>query len=261
MTSQLLKTLFDLSGRVAVISGGSRGLGLQIAEALVEYGAKVVLLARKRDELEAAAAHLSALGGSADFIPVDLSQPELVSTAISAIADKHQRIDILVNAAGATWGAAALDHPVEAWRKVMDLNVTALFLMTQAVAARCFIPQGGGTVVNLASIEGLGGHHPKRTGTAAYSTSKGAVINMTRALAAEWGPLNIRVNALAPGFFPTKMTASTLAEFEADLVANTPLGRLGGDADLKGAALLLASDASRHITGQVLVVDGGATVI
>ena len=144
---------------------------------------------------------------------------------------------------------------------MIDLNVGALFRVTQAVARAAFLKARGGAVINIASIEGLQGHHPGRLGTVAYNTSKGAVINMTRALAAEWGPQNIRVNAIAPGFFPSKMTAATLADHGADIVSQTPLGKLGSDTDLMGAALLLASDAGGHITGQTIVVDGGATII
>jgi gluconate 5-dehydrogenase len=158
-------------------------------------------------------------------------------------------------------GRAREDYPREAWNKVVDLNVTALFLLTQEVARAAFLKQGKGAVINLASVEGLQGHHPDRLGTIAYNTSKGAVINMTRALAAEWGPHNIRVNALAPGFFPSKMTAATLAEHGEEALRQTPLGKLGGDTILMGAALLLASDAGGHITGQTLVVDGGATIV
>jgi gluconate 5-dehydrogenase len=166
-----------------------------------------------------------------------------------------------VNNAGAVWGAPAEDYPLEGWNKVIDLSVTGLFVLTQAVARSAFLKQGRGAIINVASIEGLLGHHPDRLGTIAYNTAKGAVINMTRALAAEWGPRNIRVNALAPGFFPSKMTASTLDKHGAEILHQTPLGKLGGDTDLMGPALLLASDAGAHITGQTLVVDGGATIV
>jgi NAD(P)-dependent dehydrogenase (short-subunit alcohol dehydrogenase family) len=175
--------------------------------------------------------------------------------------EQFGRIDILVNNAGATWGAPAEEHPLESWNKVINLNVTALFRLTQAVARIAFLPQGKGAVVNIASIEGLLGHHPARCGTIAYNTAKGAVINMTRALGAEWGPKNIRVNALAPGFFASKMTALTLVQHGARLIEQTPLGKLGSQDDLKGPMLLLASDAGGHITGQVIVVDGGTSII
>ena len=256
-----LHDLFDLTGRVALVTGGSRGLGLQIAEALCEFGATVVLAARKADELETAAAHLRAQDGRAEAVPTDLSTAQAAAALVEAIVARHGRVDILVNNAGATWGAPAEDYPLDGWRKVIDLNVTGLFLLTQAAARRAFLPQRAGAVVNVASIEGLQGHHPSQLGTVAYNAAKGAVVNMTRALAAEWGPRNIRVNALAPGYFPSKMTKGTLEEMGAELIARTPLGRLGGPHDLKGAALLLASDAGAHITGQIVVVDGGMTVI
>lgn len=260
MTGTLAR-LFDLSGRVAVVTGGSRGLGLQIAAALGEYGATLALVARRQDELEAAVEQLAAQRFAASAFAADLRAPEAASELAERVMERFGRIDILVNNAGATWGAPAEDHPLEAWNKVIDLNVTALFLLTQAVARRAFIPQGKGVVLNLASVEGLQGHHPERLGTVGYNTSKGAVINMTRALAAEWGPRNIRVNALAPGFFPSKMTKATLAEHGEEALRQTPLGKLGSETDLMGAALLLASDAGAHITGQTLVVDGGATII
>jgi gluconate 5-dehydrogenase len=256
-----LSQLFDLTGRVALVTGGSRGLGLQIATALGEYGAALALVARKQHELDAAVATLTAAGCTAVGFAADLSAPEAVPQLTERVMTRFGRIDVLVNNAGATWGASAETYPVDGWNKVIDLNVTSLFLLTQAVAREAFIRQGKGAIINLASVEGLQGHHPDRLGTVAYNTAKGAVINMTRALAAEWGPRNIRVNALAPGFFPSKMTAATLAEHGEDAIAQTPLGKLGGETDLMGAALLLASDAGGHITGQTIVVDGGATVI
>ncbi|MBO9713283.1 SDR family oxidoreductase [Sphingomonas sp.] len=258
MAEGVLGKLFDLTGRVAIVTGGSRGLGLQIATALAEYGATLALVARKQADLDAAVAQF---GGKATGFAADLGTPEAAAELTARVLDRFGRIDILVNNAGAVWGAPAEDYPIEGWNKVIDLNVTGLFLLTQAVARTAFLPRGKGAVVNVASIEGLLGHHPDRLGTIAYNTAKGAVINMTRALAAEWGPRNIRVNALAPGFFPSKMTAATLDAHGAEMLRQTPLGKLGGETDLMGAALLLASDAGGHITGQTLVVDGGATII
>lgn len=256
-----LSSLFDLTHKVALVTGGSRGLGLQIAEALGEYGATVVLAARKKADLDAAASHLESLGINADVIACDLGTPESAASLIDEIVERHGRLDILVNNAGATWGAPMESYSLEGWNKVMALNVTGLFLLTQAAGRRCFLPQGRGKVLNVASIEGLLGHHPRMTGTIAYNAAKGAVVNMTRALAAEWGPHNINVNALGPGYFPSKMTTTTIDEHGAFLVEHTPLGRLGGPEDLKGAALLLVSEAGRHISGQILVVDGGASAI
>lgn len=256
-----LSSLFDLTGRVAIVTGGSRGLGLQIATALGEYGASLALVARKRGELDEAVEALAILGIEAAAFETDLGQDDAAPNLAQRVRNHFGRIDILVNNAGATWGAPAVDYPPDGWNKVIDLNVTGLFRLTQAVARAAFLPCGKGVVINVASIEGLVGHHPDRLGTIAYNTAKGAVINMTRALAAEWGPLNIRVNALAPGFFPSKMTAATVNEHGAEMIRQTPLGRLGGETDLMGPALLLASDAGTHITGHILVVDGGMTVI
>ncbi|MGA9025968.1 MAG: SDR family oxidoreductase [Steroidobacteraceae bacterium] len=256
-----LHELLDLTGRVALVTGGSRGLGLQIAEALGEFGATLVLVARKDGELADAVAHLAARGVPARALAADLGVKAAAAAVIESVAAHEGRLDILINNAGATWGAAAEDHPQEGWDKVINLNVTALFMLTQAAAKRFFLPQGKGAVLNVASVEGLQAHPPSRVGTIAYNTSKGAVVNMTRALGAEWGPRNIRVNALAPGYFPTKMTATTLGKIGAEAIAGTPLGKLGSADDLKGAALLLASDAGGHITGQIIVVDGGATLI
>jgi gluconate 5-dehydrogenase len=256
-----LAGLFDLTGRVAIVTGGSRGLGLQIARALGEYGASLALVARNRADLDAAVEVLSTAGCRAAGFAADLGAPDAAAALTERVLEHFGRIDILVNNAGAAWGAPAEAFPLDGWNKVIALNVTGLFLLTQAVARDAFLPQGKGAVVNVASIEGLLGHHPDRLGTIAYNTAKGAVINMTRALAAEWGPRGIRVNALAPGFFPSKMTGPTIDAHGVEMIRHTPLGKLGGETDLMGAALLLASDAGGHITGQVLVIDGGATVI
>lgn len=256
-----LGQLFDLGGRTALITGGSRGLGFQIAEALGEYGAKVVIVARKQAELDVAAAKLESAGCSVTAVAANLGLPGAADDLVDAVLRQHDRIDILVNNAGATWGAPAETYPLEGWNKVIDLNVTGLFLLSQAVGRRCLLTLGGGAIVNIASVEGLGGHHPAITGTIAYNTAKGAVVNLTRALAAEWGPKRVRVNAIAPGYFPSRMTDGTLARFGERILDQTPLGKLGGPDDLKGVALLLASDAGAHITGQIITVDGGASVI
>ncbi|MEP6609533.1 MAG: SDR family oxidoreductase [Burkholderiaceae bacterium] len=255
-----LKALFDLSGKSALVTGGSRGLGLQIAEALGEMGARLVLSARKSDELQAACSRLKALGIDAHWIRADASVPADVEHLATEARSHLGEIDILVNNAGATWGARAEDHPLEAWDKVMNVNVRGVFLLTQAVGRASMIPRNSGRVINVASIAGLAGNAPGTMSTIAYNTSKGALVNFTRALAAEWGRFGITVNALAPGFFPSKMTRGVIGEFGADALARmAPLNRLGDDEDLKGAAVLFASDAGKHITGQILAVDGGAT--
>jgi gluconate 5-dehydrogenase len=251
-----VKQFFDLSGKVAVVTGGSRGLGLQMALALGEMGAKLALTARKADELALAEARLQGLGIEVLVLPNDLSRPDCIPVLVDSVLARYGTINILVNNAGATWSAAAEAHPLEAWRKVMALNIDAMFLLSQEVGRRCFLPQGSGKIINIASIAGLAGNPPGMT-TLAYNTSKGAVLAFTRALASEWGPHNINVNAICPGFFPTKMSAALLQKLEAEVLAATPLGRLGGDADLMGAVVFLASEASRHMTGQQLILDGG----
>ncbi|TKC87288.1 SDR family oxidoreductase [Trinickia terrae] len=257
-----LKQLFDLSGKTALVTGGSRGLGLQVAEALGEQGARIVLSSRKAGELQEAQAHLKALGIDAGWIAADAA----LDTDIQRLADealsKLGHVDILVNNAGATWGAPAEDHPVDAWDKVMNLNIRGLFLLTQQIGKRSMIPRRYGRVVNMASIAGLRGNPPDSLNTVAYNTSKGAVVNFTRALAGEWGKYGITVNAIAPGFFPSKMTRGALEHLGVEkLAADLPLRRIGDDEDLKGATLLFASDAGKHITGQILAVDGGASAV
>ena len=257
-----VKQLFDLAGRTALVTGGSRGLGLQMAEALGEMGARVALTARKRDELELAVAHLTPLGIEAVALECDMSKAAAIAPLVESAIAALGPIDILVNNAGTTWGAATLEHPLEAWQKVIDLNLTAMFLMSQEVGRRCMVPRRSGKVINIASILGLvGGGDPGRPATIAYNTSKGGVISFTRALAAEWAQYNINVNAIAPGFFPTKMTKGIM-EMLGDEVANkAPLKRVGGPEDLKGLTVLFASDACAFITGQVVAVDGGVTAI
>jgi gluconate 5-dehydrogenase len=256
-----VRTLLDLGGRIALVTGGSRGLGLQVASALGEMGAKVALTARKGDELEAARAQLAREGVEAFPVPCDLSRPEAVAPMVDAVLAKYGQIDILVNNAGATWGAPTEDHPLEAWQKLLSLNLTAAFLACQAVGKKSMIPRRHGRIVNMASIAGLRGNLPDKLRTIAYNTTKGGLVNFTRALAGEWGQYGITVNAIAPGFFPSKMTRGSLERIADQVIAATPLRRLGGDEDLKGLAVLLASDASRHITGQIVAVDGGASVV
>lgn len=259
--SSKVQDLFDLTGQVALVTGGSRGLGLQIAEALGEAGARVMLSSRKAADLEEAVAHLKSRGIEAHYIAADAADEAQARSIISQTMERLGQIDILVNNAGATWGAPAEEHPVEAWDKVMDLNIRSLFVMSQEAARQSMIPRRQGRIINVASIAGLSGNSGLMK-TIAYNTSKGAAVNFTRALAGEWGAYGITVNALAPGFFPSKMTKGLMASIgEEKLAAHAPLRRIGDDEDLKGAALLFASRAGKHITGQVLAVDGGVSAV
>ena len=256
-----IQQLFDLKGKNALITGGSRGLGLQMAHALGEAGARVMLSARKEDELESAMAELQAAGIDARWIAADAAKEADIHRLADETLERMGDVDILINNAGAAWGAPAEDHPLEAWDKVMNLNVRGYFLLSQRLAKKSMIPRRQGRIINIASIAGLGGN-PRGMETIAYNTSKGAVINFTRALACEWGEHGITVNAICPGFFPSKMTRGTLEQLgEEKMASQAPLLRLGDDEDLKGTTLLFASDAGKHITGQWLAVDGGVSVI
>ena len=259
--TRTIQQLFDLTGKTALVTGGSRGLGLQMAQALGEAGARVMISSRKEQDLIEATASLKAAGIDADWIAADCSKEadlrELADEAIKRLG----HIDILVNNAGATWGSPAEDHPVEAWDKVMNVNIRGYFILSQHIAKHSMIARRSGRIINVASIAGLGGNPPDLT-MIAYNTSKGAVVNFTRALGCEWGRHNITVNAICPGFFPSKMTMGVLKSIGEDkLAAHAPLGRLGDDEDLKGLCVLYASDAGKHITGQWMAVDGGVSVV
>ena len=259
-TAMSVRKLLDLTGKIALVTGGSRGLGLQIAEALGEMGAKLAISARKADELEEAREVLARQSIEAFPLVCDISRPEAIGPMVSKLLERHGKVDILVNNAGATWGAPAEDHPLEAWQKLVNLNLTGTFLVTQAVGKRSMIPNRYGRIINVASIAGLRGNPVDMLETLGYNTTKGGLVNFTRTLAAEWGEHGITVNAIAPGFFPSKMTQASLEKLGEKIVARTPLRRLGDAEDLKGVVVLLASDASRHISGQIIAVDGGASV-
>ena len=259
--TRTIQQLFDLKGKTALVTGGSRGLGLQMAHALGEAGARIMLSSRKADELEKAVADLEAAGIDARWTAADCAVEADIHRLADGTLERMGDIDILVNNAGAAWGAPAEDHPLDAWDKVMNLNVRGYFLLSQRVAKKSMIARKQGRIINIASIAGLGGNPPEMQ-TIAYNTSKGAVVNFTRALACEWGRYGITVNAICPGFFPSKMTRGTLENLgEEKLAAHAPLKRLGDDEDLKGITLLYASDAGKHITGQWLAVDGGVSVV
>jgi len=248
--------LFDLSGRVAIVTGGGRGIGRQMALALAELGADVVVCSRKLDNCEEAAAELAGLGVRALALPCDAREPEQVEAVARDTVERLGRIDVLVNNAGATWGASPEEVPLEAWRKVVDVNLTGVFAFCQSVG-RVMIAQGGGRIVNVASIAGLRGFPADVVDAIPYSASKGGVIALTRDLACKWARHGITVNALAPGWFPSDMSAKVLEDRRDAILERIPLGRLGGPDDLKGALAFLASRASDYVTGQTLVVDGG----
>ena len=259
--TRTVQQLLDLTGKTALVTGGSRGLGLQMARALGEAGARIMLSSRKAADLEQACAELQAAGIDARWIAADCADEADIRRLADQTLERMGAIDILVNNAGAAWGAPAEDHPVAAWDKVMNLNIRGYFILSQHVAKHSMIARKSGRIINLASIAGLGGNPPEMH-TIAYNTSKGAVVNFTRALAAEWGRYNITVNAICPGFFPSKMTAGALKDGgDVALAGHAPLGRLGDDEDLKGITLLYASDAGKHITGQWLAVDGGVSIV
>ena len=259
--TRTVQQLFDLTGKTALVTGGSRGLGLQMAHALGEAGARVLLSSRKAEDLEQAAVELQAAGIDARWIAADCGKEEDIRRLADETLQRMGNVDILVNNAGASWGAPAEDHPVAAWDKVMNLNIRGYFILSQHLAKASMIPRKSGRIINIASIAGLNGNPPEMQ-TIAYNTSKTAVIGFTKTLAAEWGKYNINVNAICPGFFMTKMAAVLIQTLgEEKMASHAPLGRLGSDEDLKGLTLLYASDAGRHITGQWLAVDGGVSVV
>ncbi|HVC34147.1 MAG TPA: SDR family oxidoreductase [Chloroflexota bacterium] len=253
--------LLRLDSKVALVTGGSRGLGLQIAEGLGEAGAVVAITARRAPGLAEAEAHLRSLGIRCLTVPCDITDHDAVEAAVAQVVAELGGIDVLVNNAGATWGAPLQDISLEGWDKVIRTNVTGTFYVSRAVALAMIRQGRGGRIVNVASVAGLRGSDPRVMQSLPYNTSKGAVVNFTRDLAVKLAEHAINVNCICPGFFPTRMTAWTLDHF-GDLIKDSiPLRRLGGPEDLKGLAVFLASPASAYITGQVIAVDGGATAM
>ena len=253
--------LFRLDGKIALVTGGSRGLGFQIAQALGEAGACVAITARREEGLAEAVRTLEACGITALSVRCDISQPDQVQAAVEQVLDAWDHIDILVNNAGATWGAALEQMPLEAWDKVVRTNVDGTFFVSRAVALHMIQRGQGGKIINIGSVAGLRGADPRMMQTLPYNTSKGAVVNFTRDLAAKLAEHAITVNCICPGWFPTKMSAGLLDQVGQRILDGVPLRRFGGEDDLKGIAILFASPASAYITGQVIAVDGGATAI
>lgn len=248
--------LFKLKGKTAIVTGGGRGLGAQIAEGFAEAGANVVICSRNIDTCMEMSERLNSLGVESMALACDITKQEDVKKVIEETVKRFGTIDILVNNSGATWGAPVIDMPIEAWEKVINVNVTGTFLMCQE-AGKVMIEQKAGKIINIASVAGFGGTDPRYMDTIGYNTSKGAVITFTKDLAVKWGQHNINVNAIAPGFFPTKMSKGLIEQGGVRILESTPLNRLGSDEDLKGAALFLASKASDFVTGDILIVDGG----
>jgi NAD(P)-dependent dehydrogenase (short-subunit alcohol dehydrogenase family) len=251
-----VRDLFDLSGKAAIVTGGGSGIGRQFGEALAELGANLVLCARKAERCEQAAADLERLGVRALGLGCDVRDPTQVQAVVTRTREEFGGVDVLVNNAGTVWGANPEDMPLEGWQKVIDVNLTGVFLFAQA-AGRVMIERGGGSIVNIASVAGLQGGPPEIMNTVVYSASKGGVIAFTRDLACKWARHGIRVNAIAPGWFPSDMSRFVLDRHQEELERHIPLGRVGGPQDLKGAVAFLASDASAYVTGHTLVVDGG----
>ncbi|MGM0750898.1 MAG: SDR family oxidoreductase [Bacillota bacterium] len=255
-----VKELFDLSGKVALVTGGGRGLGKQIATGFAEAGANVVVCSRNVEACEDVKKGLEELGVQSVALKCDVTNPEDVQRVVDETKKIFGRIDILVNNSGASWGAPAEDMPLDAWHKVINVNVNGTFIMSQAVG-KVMLEQQEGKIINIASVAGLQGTDHRYMDAIGYSTSKAAVINFTKDLAVKWGSRGIHVNAIAPGFFPTKMSKGILSHSGEAILNGTPLNRFGTEDDLKGAALFLAARASDFVTGSVLVVDGGSSAM
>ncbi len=250
-----VKQLFDLTGRVAIVTGGSIGLGRQMAKGLAEMGANLVLCARKAERCQQAAVELQQLGIKAISLACDVTSQASVQELVEATLSQFGRIDILINNAGISWGAPVEEMKLKDWNRVIETNLTGTFLCAQAVG-RIMIRQGRGRIINIASVAGLGGA-PAELPAIGYHASKGGVISFTKDLACKWAAHNIQVNAIAPGWFPTHMSNRVLERHEDLFLSHIPARRFGSEHDLKGAAVFLASDASNYVTGHVLVVDGG----
>ena len=251
--------LFRLDGKTAIVTGGGRGLGQYMAEALSDAGANVVLCSRKKEALDEVKEGIEAKGGEALALACDVTEPDDVENVVKEAEERFGAIDVLVNNSGATWGASPLEMPLEKFDQVVWVNVRGTFLMSRAVGRRMIERGEGGKIVNISSVAGLVGGHPDYMQTIGYNSSKGAVISMTRDLATSWARYGINVNAIAPGWFPTKMSGALIEQFEDRMLEDIPLHRFGNPEDIKGAILFLASPAADYVTGQTLVVDGGQT--
>lgn len=248
--------LFDCRDKVALVTGGGRGLGRIMATALAEAGADVVICSRAVEACQEAAEQIKKSGRQSMALALDVSNPENVDQVVLETIRAWGRIDILINNAGTSWGASALNMPLDAWHKVVETNLTGTFLMSQRVG-REMVSRGSGKIINIASVAGLSGSPPEVLDAIGYSASKGGIIALTKDLAVKWGPYGITVNAVAPGFFPTKMSRVVLERHGDEILRHIPLGRFGTDDDLKGLIIFLSSKASDYMTGSIIVVDGG----
>jgi gluconate 5-dehydrogenase len=252
-----IKELLSLEGRVSVVTGGATGIGFQMAMGLAEAGSNIVICSRKLENCEQAAHEIEKLGVTALAVACDVTKADQVESMKDATLKKFGRVDVLVNNAGRAWAAPPEDMPLERWQQVFDLNITAPFLCAQTLG-REMIKAKSGRIINIASIAGLVGRNPKAYNSVAYGASKGALVNFTRDLAVKWAQHNIRVNCICPGFFVTPLNQKLYEKNKENIDREIPLGRTGGPDDLKGIAVLLASDASNFITGAIIPVDGGA---
>lgn len=256
--SKSIAELFDLTGRTAIVTGGSRGLGKEIAEGLGEAGANLMLCARRAEWLDATIEEFGTRGFAVEGKAADVSKPDEVESVVGDTVARFGSVDILVNNAGTSWGAMPEEMTLEQWQKVIDVNLTGCFLMAQA-AGRQMLAQGRGSIINITSIAGLtsSANGPFYAG---YVASKAGLIGLTRELAASWGRRGIRVNAIAPGFFHSRLADAVIDIYERSIQENNIIPRIGSEGELKGVAVFLASDASSYVTGQTIAVDGGMTV-
>lgn len=252
-----VKELMNLEGRTSIVTGGATGLGLQMATGLAEAGSNVVICSRKLENCEKAAGEIEKLGAKALAVACDVTKAAEVETMKDAVLRKFGRVDILINNAGRAWAAPPEEMPLERWQQIMELNATAPFICAQSFG-REMIKARRGSIINIASIAGLVGRNPKAYNSIVYSTSKGALVNFTRDLAVKWAQHNIRVNCICPGFFVTPLNQKLFEKNSEPILREIPLGRTGGADDLKGIAVLLASDAANFITGAIIPVDGGS---
>jgi gluconate 5-dehydrogenase len=250
--------LFGLKGKTAIVTGGSRGIGKEMAEGLAEAGADLMLCARRTEWLDETVAEFESKGFNIAGKTCDVSKPDQVQTIVDEAVARFGSVDILVNNAGISWGAMPEDMSLEQWQKVIDVNLTGCFLFAQA-AGKQMLKQGSGSIINIASIAGITSS-PNGPFYAGYAASKAGLIGLTRELAASWGRKGIRVNAIAPGFFHSRLADSVIDIYEGSIQENNVIPRVGEEGELKGVAVFLASDASSYITGQTIVVDGGMTV-